>query len=60
MNESQYDEIIKRLTRIENLLKPLEEDTSYEKKILSNILGNLIWEWLSFGTDGTIIHPPKL
>ena len=60
MDESQYNEIIKRLERIENFLKPLEEDTSYEKKILSNLMGNLIWEWLSFGTRNTIIHPPKL
>lgn len=58
MEESQYDEIIKRLERIENLLKPLEEDTSYGKKILANILGNVIWEWLAFGTRDTGLHPP--
>ena len=60
MNFKEYDEIIKRLERIENLLKPLEEDTSYGKKILANIMGNLIWEWLSYGTKDSIIHPPKL
>ena len=59
MNEDQYNEIINRLTKIENYLKPLEEDTSYHKKILSTIIGNLIWEWLNYGTQGTIIHPPK-
>ena len=58
MEESRYDEIIKRLERIENLLKPLEEDTSYGKKILANILGNVIWEWLAFGTRDTGLHPP--
>ena len=58
MEESQYDEIIKRLERIENLLKPLEEDTSYGKKILANILGNVIWEWLACGTRDTGLHPP--
>lgn len=58
MEDSQYTEIIKRLERIENLLKPLEEDTSYEKKIFANILGNVIWEWISFGTKGTGLHPP--
>ena len=58
MEESQYDEIIKRLERIENLLKPLEEDTSYGKKILANILGNVIWELLAFGTRDTGLHPP--
>ena len=58
MEESQYDEIIKRLERIENLLKPLEEDTSYGKKILANILGNVIWERLAFGTRDTGLHPP--
>lgn len=60
MDESQYNEIINRLERIENFLKPLEEDTSYHKKIFSNLLGNLIWEWLSYGTKDSIIHPPKL
>ena len=59
MEESQYDEIIKRLERIENLLKPLEEDTSYGKKILANILGNVIWEWLAFVTRDTGLHPPS-
>lgn len=58
MEDSQYTEIIKRLERIENLLKPLEEDTSYGKKIFANILGNVIWEWISFGTKGTGLHPP--
>ena len=43
MEESQYDEIIKRLERIENLLKPLEEDTSYGNKISLRIfLGNRV------------------
>ena len=60
LRRKEYDEIIKRLERIENLLKPLEEDTSYGKKILANILGNVIWEWLSYGTKDSIIHPPKL
>ena len=59
MEEPQYEEIIKRLERIENLLKPLEEDTSYGKKILANILGNVIWEWLAFGTKNTGLHPPQ-
>ena len=59
MDEIQYNEIISRLTRIENFLKPLEEDTSYKKKIISQILGNIVWEWLYFGTSGTGFHPPK-
>ena len=58
MEDPQYNEIIKRLERIENLLKPLEEDTSYGKKILANILGNVILEWLAFGTKDTGLHPP--
>lgn len=62
MEESQYNEIIKRLERIENLLKPLEEDTSFKKKILSNVIGNLVWEWIYYGSN-TLglgdIHPPK-
>lgn len=58
MSEDQWTEIIKRLDRIENYLKPLEEDTSYGKKILSNLLGNLIWEWVNYGTRGSGIHPP--
>lgn len=60
MDENQYSEIINRLERIENLLNPLAEDTSYRKKILSNILGNLIWEWLYFGTSNSGFHPPKI
>lgn len=58
MDESQYSEIISRLDRIEKLLNPLAEDTSYKKKILSAVLGNLIWEWLYFGTSGSGLHPP--
>lgn len=57
--EDKYEEIIKRLERIENLLKPLEEDTSYSKKIISNIIGNIVWEWLAFGTRDLGIHPPE-
>lgn len=59
MEESQYEEIIKRLERIEELLNPLAEDTSYKKKITSQILGNIIWEWLYFGTSGSGLHPPR-
>lgn len=58
-DEEKYKEIISRLDRIENLLNPLAEDTSYRKKILANILGNLIWEWLYFGTSDSGLHPPK-
>ena len=49
------DEILKRLERMEKLL---EEDTNYGKKIIANIIGNVIWEWLAFGTRGTGLHPP--
>ena len=59
MEESQYNEIIKRLERIENYLKPLQEDTSYGKKIMANVIGNIVWEWLFFGTRGLGIHPPE-
>lgn len=59
MDEERYKEIIERLTRIEDLLNPLAEDTSYKKKILSQIFGNIIWEWLYFGTSGSGLHPPK-
>lgn len=59
MDENQYNEILARLERIENLLNPLAEDTSYQKKIISNLIGNLIWEWLYFGTSGSGLHPPK-
>lgn len=57
MTDDQYKEILSRLERIENLLKPLEEDTSYSKKIMASLLGNFIWEWIQFGSPG--LHPPK-
>ena len=60
MEESQYEEIMKRLDKIEKLLEPLATETGYMKKITSNLIGNMVWEWAYHLTRGSGLHPPEL
>ena len=60
MEEEQYQEILKRLSRIEEMVEPLREETGYLRKISANFLGSWLWEWSHYFTRNTGIHPPQL
>ena len=53
------EELKQRLDRIEKSLQEIKDSMTFGNKITSNIIGNMVWEWLFFGTKGCGIHPPQ-